>query len=175
MIRVKLITPFFSTLIWKKSAILIVYVDDIIMTGNNNEGIQNLKLVLAREIEIKDLDPLRYFFGMKVARSSKGIVVTQRKYMIDLLKEVGMLGNKPANVSTNVNHKIGLKKERKPVEVARYQKLMGKLIYLSHIRLNITSSTSMVSQFMHSSKEGYTNTLVLKKNTRKGNSFKRGG
>ncbi|KAL6335116.1 hypothetical protein AAG906_027176 [Vitis piasezkii] len=52
-----------------------------------------LKKFLAREFEIKDLGALRYFFGMEFARFKKGIFVSQRKYVLDLLKETGLLGS----------------------------------------------------------------------------------
>ena len=63
-----------------KRAIMIVYVDDIILTGDYLEEIQHLKCVLAQEFEIKDLGQLKYFLGMEVAQSHKGILVSQRKY-----------------------------------------------------------------------------------------------
>lgn len=66
---------------------LIVYVDEIILTGDNIDEMEQLKKSLASEFEIKDLGQLRYFLGMEVARSKKGITVSQRKYVIDLLKE----------------------------------------------------------------------------------------
>ena len=72
--------------------ILIVYVDDIVLTGNHEEEIRRLKGLLSREFEIKDLGLLRYFLGMEVARSSKGISVSQRKYVLDLLRETSMSG-----------------------------------------------------------------------------------
>ncbi|RVW23360.1 Retrovirus-related Pol polyprotein from transposon RE1 [Vitis vinifera] len=78
-----------------KLAILIVYVDDIILSGNDMGELQNLKKYLSEEFEVKDLGNLKYFLGMEVARSRKGIVVSQRKYILDLLKETGMLGCKP--------------------------------------------------------------------------------
>jgi len=62
-------------------------VDDIIVTGDDIIEIKSLKEVLAREFEIKDLGSLRYFLGMEVARSKEGISVTQRKYILYLLKE----------------------------------------------------------------------------------------
>ena len=74
-----------------KITILIVYVDDIILTKNHINEMDKLKEVLANEFEIKDLRPLKYFLGMEVDRSKKGIVVSQWKYVLDLLKEIGML------------------------------------------------------------------------------------
>ena len=56
---------------------MIVYVDDIILTGDDIEEMSRLKNALAKEFEIKDLGQLRYFLGMEVARSKKGIVISQ--------------------------------------------------------------------------------------------------
>ena len=57
---------------------------------------ERLKKILAFEFEVKDLGHLHYFLGMKIARSKKGISVSQRKYILDLLIEIGMLGCKPS-------------------------------------------------------------------------------
>ena len=86
-----------------KIVILIVYVDDIILTGDNIDRMEKLKRVLAIEFEVKDLDLLRYFLGMEVARTTQGIVVCQRKYTIDLLEETRMLGCKPIDTPMEVN------------------------------------------------------------------------
>ena len=59
-------------------AILIVYVDDIILSGNDTEELQNLKKYLLEEFEVKDLGNLKYFLGMEVARARKGIVVSKK-------------------------------------------------------------------------------------------------
>ena len=56
-------------------AILIIYVDDIVVIGNHEGLISHLKYLLSKEFEIKDLGHLRYFLGMEVARSSHGISV----------------------------------------------------------------------------------------------------
>ena len=89
-----------------KVAILIVYVDDIVMTGNDTEEIVGLKHHLAQEFEVKDLGHLRYFLGIEVLRSKKGIFLTQRKYILDLLKETGMYGSKPAATPIEKNHRL---------------------------------------------------------------------
>lgn len=71
-----------------KIVILIVYVDDIIFTGDDEGKLKVLKKFHAREFEVKDL-------GMEFARSKKGIFVTQRKFVLDLLEETNLLGCKP--------------------------------------------------------------------------------
>ena len=81
--------------------VLIVYIDDIVLTRDNDVEISELKKVLATEFEVKDLGLLKYFLGMEVTRSQQGIVVSQRKYTIDLLKNVRILGCKPANFLLN--------------------------------------------------------------------------
>ncbi|RVW40082.1 Retrovirus-related Pol polyprotein from transposon RE1 [Vitis vinifera] len=120
-----------------KMAILIVYVDDIILSGNDMEELQKLKKYLSEEFEVKDLGNLKYFLGMEVARSRKGIVVSQRKYILDLLKETGMLGCKPIDTPMDSQKKLGIEKESTLVDRGRYQRLVGRLIYLSHTRPDI--------------------------------------
>ena len=136
-----------------KITILIVYVDDIILTGDDSEEIERLKRNLALEFEMKDLGKLRYFLGMEVARNKTGISVSQRKYVIDLLQETGMLGCKPVDTPMDPNVKLELNGNGTPVDKGRYQRLVGKLIYLSHTRPDIAFSVSCVSQFMHSPSE----------------------
>jgi hypothetical protein len=75
-----------------KVTALIMYVDDIVLIGNDDGEMQNLKHRLGNEFEIKDLGTLKYFLGIEVARSKHGIFISQRKYILDLLKETGMLG-----------------------------------------------------------------------------------
>ena len=67
---------------------------------------ERLKRNLAVEFEIKDLGSLKYFLGMEVARSKKGIAVSQRKYVLDLLQETGMSGCRPADTPMDPNSKL---------------------------------------------------------------------
>ncbi|KAL5567600.1 hypothetical protein UlMin_024175 [Ulmus minor] len=80
---------------------------------------------------------LKYFLGIEVAYSKAGVILSQRKYTLDLLKETGMLGSKPADSPIEPNHKLGDDPEKPKVDKERYQRLVGRLIYLSHIRPDI--------------------------------------
>ncbi|KAA0039144.1 Beta-galactosidase [Cucumis melo var. makuwa] len=131
-----------------KKAILIVYVDDIVLTGDDQTEISLLKQRMGDEFEIIDLENLKYFLGMEVARSKEGISVSQRKYTLDLLTETGMLGCRPADTPIEFNCKLGNSDDQVPVDKEQYQRLVGKLIYLSHTRPDISFAMSVVSQFM---------------------------
>ena len=100
---------------------LLVYVNDIILTGDDFEELEKLKDLLAGEFEIKDLGQLRYFLGNEVTRSKRGIVVSQRKNAIDLLKENELLGGKPTYTPINQNIKFGKEDGGDPIDKRRYQ------------------------------------------------------
>ena len=91
-------------------AVLIVYVDNIILTGDDQKEIVSIKDKLSREFEIKDLKELRYFLGMEIARFTKGIAISQQKYVIDLLKDTGMSGYRPVDTLIDPNQKFEKKK-----------------------------------------------------------------
>jgi hypothetical protein len=123
---------------------LAVYVDDIVITGDDVEEIKWLKEKLGKAFEIKDLGLLRYFLGIEIARSSKGIVLSQRKYVLDLLTETGMLGCRPCCSPIDKNHQIHAELGD-PVNRETYQRLVGRLIYLCQTRPDICYAVSVVS------------------------------
>lgn len=133
-----------------KIAILIVYVDDIIITGNDVTETERIKKKLATSFEMKDLGQLRYFLGMEIARSKAGICVSQRQYVIDLLNDTGLMACRPADTPMDPNIKLEAKPDDTPVDRGRFQRLVGRLIYLSHTRPDISFAVSCISQFMHS-------------------------
>jgi len=132
----------------RKITILAVYVDDIIITGDDEAEIGRLKQCLSNTFEVKDLGQLRYFLGIEVARSSKGIVLSQRKYILDLLNNMGMIGCRAAATPIDQNHKITVD-SGEPVDRDRYQRLVGRLLYLCHTRPDIAFAVSVVSRYMH--------------------------
>jgi len=140
--------------------ILIVYVEDIILTGNDEIEMERLKRNLAANFEIKVLGPLKYFLGKEVARSKIAIVVSHRKYVLDLLKETRISGCKPADILMDQSAKLWEKGDT-PVNTGRYQRLVGKLIYLAHTRLDIAFSVSVVSQFVPATYEEHVEAMHI--------------
>ena len=69
---------------------MLIYIDDIILTGNNNQVIQQLIDALGCEFAIKDLGQLKYFLGFEVQHIQGGIVLSQSKYAKDLLTRTGL-------------------------------------------------------------------------------------
>lgn len=86
--------------------ILLVYVDNIFLTGNNLDCVKELKQVFDRKFGNKDLGSLRYFLGFKVARTDKGISLNQRKYALEILKDTGYLGCKPSKLPMEHNLRL---------------------------------------------------------------------
>lgn len=80
---------------------------------------------------------------------SKGIFVSQHKCILDSLKEIGKAYCKPTDTLIDSNHKLGEASEDVAVDKGNYQRLVGRLIYLSHIWPGIVFAVSIVSQFMH--------------------------
>ena len=75
--------------------LLVVYVDDIIITGNDMAGISSLKSFLYGQFHTKDLEMLKYILGVEVMRNKREISLSQRKYLQDLLSETRKLITKP--------------------------------------------------------------------------------
>ncbi|XXG51736.1 hypothetical protein AAC387_Pa03g0242 [Persea americana] len=163
----------------EKITALIVYVDDMIVTGNDLEERKALQNHLAREFEMKDLGPLKYFLGIEVVRSKKGIFLSQRKYALDLLNETGMSASSPVSTPMEENLKLGMHPNQIPANKERYQRLVGRLMYLAHTQPDLAYALSVVSQFMHAPSEEHMNAVTrilryLKSSPGKGIMFTKG-
>ena len=104
--------------------------DDIVITRNDSKSISSLKSFLQSQFHTKDLRMLRYFLGIEVMQSKYGILLSQRKYVLDLLSETGMLGVKPC--SSLMVSGVHLTREGETFEdPERYRRLVRKLNYLT--------------------------------------------
>ena len=127
----------------------------MIITGVDEEEIGELRKNLFKEFEVKDLGHLKYFLVIEVLRSNRGIFINQKKYVLDLLVEVGMIDCKPVDAPMVQNHGLQTREGEKLTDRGRYQRLVGKLIYLSHTRPDIAYAIGVISQFMHSPQEDH--------------------
>ncbi|XP_014523017.1 uncharacterized protein LOC106779430 [Vigna radiata var. radiata] len=127
---------------------LLVYVDDIILAGNSMIEINRIKVLLHNKFQIKNLGELKYFLGFEVARSKKGIHLCQRKYVLDILEETGMLGCKPCSTPL-LSYTSSLYKAESYLDNPNsYRRLIGKLLYLTNTRPDLCFLVNLLSQFM---------------------------
>jgi len=101
---------------------------------------------LNKAFKIKDLGDLRYFLGFEIARSKKGIMMNQRKYALELLTDASLLACKPATALDNLV-KLSSTGSVSFIDVHAYKRLIGRLMYLTNTRPDITCSVQQLSQF----------------------------
>lgn len=133
--------------------ILIVYVDNILVSSNDVQGIDETKKYLQQHFVTKDMGCPKYFLGLEIAHSKSGISLCQQKYATDLLKETGLLGTKPVDTPMDVNPSVRDKNEEFFEDKPKYRRLVGKLIYLTVTRPDITFAFGVVSRFMDKPKQ----------------------
>ncbi|XP_020233066.1 uncharacterized protein LOC109813314 [Cajanus cajan] len=127
---------------------LVVYVDDIVFTGNCASEITNLKTILHSHFHIKDLGQLKYFLGIEVAHSSKGISICQRKYCLELITDSGLIGCKTTSTPMDDSLRLHQDSSEPLADPLSYIWLVGRLIYLTSTRPDIVFTTQQLSQFM---------------------------
>ncbi|KAI3692000.1 hypothetical protein L6452_31805 [Arctium lappa] len=130
------------------TVVALIYVDDVIITGNCLNKIQEIKKQMDKEFSVKDLGPLKYFLGIEVAKTSDGLVLSQRKYTLDILKDSGKLGCKPSSFPIEQGLKLDKGENEPSVDASQYRRLIGRLLYLQATRPDITYSVNVLSQFV---------------------------
>ncbi|CAM8977434.1 unnamed protein product [Rhodiola kirilowii] len=128
--------------------ILLVYVDDVVITGTSIPLITSVKSFIHSEFQIKDLGQLKYFLGIEVARTKEGIFINQHKYAMDLLSETGLLACKPSVTPMDIKQKLAISTAPALSDPTEYRRLVGKLVYLNVTRPDISFSVHLLSQFL---------------------------
>jgi hypothetical protein len=125
--------------------LLLVYVDDIILTGNNPSFISHLIRQLHEKFALKDLGQLHYFLGIEIKYFCGGITISQTKYAHDLLKRANMLD--ASKINTPISPKPNqLPDDNKLVDATEYRRLCGSLQYLTFTRPDLTHAVNLVCQ-----------------------------
>ncbi|CAJ2640747.1 unnamed protein product [Trifolium pratense] len=128
--------------------IILVYVDDIVLTGNSLAEIEATKSCLHKAFGIKDIGTLKFFLGLEVAHSQQGITLCQRKYCLDLLIETCTLGCKPSSVPMDPSNRLHHDDSEPHPNITEYRALVGKLLYLTSTRPDIAFPVQQLSQFL---------------------------
>ncbi|KAM1320462.1 hypothetical protein ACFX2H_005342 [Malus domestica] len=132
---------------------VLVYVDDILVTGPDSAACQSVISQLCALFPVKDLGLLHYFLGIEVKRSSQGIFINQTKYILDLLNKAHMDGAKPCVTplsTSNLDHSSPLLSNPED-----YRSLVGGLQYLTWTRPDLSFAVNLVCQFMHTPRESH--------------------
>lgn len=125
--------------------LLLVYVDDVILTGNATLLMSQLILRLSKEFALKDLGQLTYFLGLEIKYFRGGITLSQTKYARDLLTRAKMIEASKITtpIATKPNH---LTDENEPTDPTAYRQLCGSLQYLTFTRPDLTHAVNQVCQ-----------------------------
>ncbi|XP_019177874.1 PREDICTED: uncharacterized protein LOC109173072 [Ipomoea nil] len=118
------------------------------VAGNNPVQINQLKQFLDRSFKIKDLGQLNFFLGIKAFRNSKGLNICQRKYTLEILEENGFLESKPANTPFTTGLRLTNLEGDLLDNPGIYRRLVGKLLYLTNTRPDISYAVQQLSQFV---------------------------
>jgi len=124
-----------------------VYIDDIVITGNDITRIAQLKKYLFNHFQTKDLDYLKYFLRIEVAQS-KGVIISQRKYVLNIFGVIDLTNCKPIGSPMDSNQKLMRDQSELFSNPERYRRLVAKLIYLTITRPDFSYPVGVVSQFM---------------------------
>ena len=132
--------------------ILLVYVDDILIASNDVDAVSAFKQFLDNKFKLKDLGTMKFFLGLEVPRTTKGISFCQRKFTLELLSETGLLACKPSNVPMDQSLKLSSSSGDNVPDPSLYRRFISKLLYLTLTRLDISYFVHKLSQFMSTPK-----------------------
>ena len=135
--------------------ILVLYVDDLILTGSDPNLINHVKSSLKKKFEMTDLGHLHYFLGLQVLQSKEGIFLSQSKYACDILRHFHMEDCKPAPSPFQSGVKLSVSCTSPEVDATLYRQLVGKLLYLTHTRPDLSFVVGLVARFMQNPRESH--------------------
>eukprot|EP00253_Pinus_taeda_P025350 PITA_25350 len=138
-----------------KLLIVMLYVNDVIFTGNDDYLIENFILVMKEEFEMTDLGLLRYFLGIEVDQNKNGIFHSQEKYVNEVLGRFNMQECKAAITPMVMGLKLSKEDSSKDFDPSLYKSIVCSLMYLTATRSDIMFAVSLISRFMERPKEAH--------------------
>jgi hypothetical protein len=129
--------------------LVLIYVDDILITCSNHGAIRNLLTDLHRDFVVKDLGTLNFFLGIEVVPYSRGVILSQQRYILDLLKRTMMVDAKPVSSPMASSTQLSAFEGDVFDNPTLYRSTVGALQYLCITRPDISFCVNKLSQFMH--------------------------
>ncbi|XP_052167948.1 uncharacterized mitochondrial protein AtMg00810-like [Oryza glaberrima] len=128
--------------------LLLLYVDDMLITGDDVDHISHVKRHLNEQFQMTDLGPLSYFLGIEVLHSAKGYYLSQSKYIQDLIVRSGITDNRTAATPTDLHLQLRGTDGTPLEDPSHYHHIVGSLVYLTVTRLDIAHAVHILSQFV---------------------------
>jgi hypothetical protein len=128
---------------------MLVYVDDIIITGPDNALISAVITWVQHEFPLKDLGPLHFFLGIQITRTKEGLHLCQAKYISDLLTRTHMESTKPARSPCSSRSKLSSFDGDPLPNPTKYKHIVGSLQYCTLTCLEISFSVNQLCQHLH--------------------------
>ena len=126
---------------------MLLYVDNLFLTGEE-KLILDSKRKLATKFEMKDLGMMHYFLGLEVWQKSGQIVLSQGKYVVEILKRFGIMDFKSMSTLMRTNLKLLGDTSSETVEATLYRQMIDSLMYLTNTRPDICFAVNTLSQYM---------------------------
>lgn len=142
----------------EKDKILIVclYVDDLIFTGNDSNMMHGFKVSMKREFEMTDLGEMKYFLGVEVRQSAKGIHISQKKYAGEILERFGLEKcNGVKNPMVPGSNRLSRQEKGKKVNATLFKQMVGSLMYMTVTRPDLMYCVCFISRFMSNPMESH--------------------
>ncbi|CAL1406107.1 unnamed protein product [Linum trigynum] len=127
----------------------LIYVDDLLLTGNDSATLSAFQLALATKFSLKELGDVNYFLGIEIIHTASGYVLSQHRYMIDILNRFHMLDAAPISTPMASSAPLTLCDGTAPTDATRYRQVLGALQYLVYTRPDIAYAVNKLSQYMH--------------------------
>ena len=140
--------------------VLLIYVDDILLTENDLIEMQRLKDCLLRRFCIKDLGDLKYFLGIEFSRSKTSVYMSQGKYALDILQDAGLTGACPYKFSIEQYLKLTSDDGELLKNPVKYKWLVERLIYLTVTRSDIVFLVQTLSQYIQAPQKPHWDAVI---------------
>ena len=132
----------------ESTILLLLYMDDMIITGDDLSGIQELKDFLSQQFKMKDLGHISYFLGLEITHSTDSFYITQAKYAFDLLSRAGLTDSKTVDTLVELNTHLTPFGGKPLSNPSLYKQLVGSVVYLTITRPNISCAVYQVNQYL---------------------------